>query len=444
MNKLFLIIQREFLTRVKKKSFIILTILMPFIMVALVFVPVMLASINDDEQKAVAIHDATGLYIGHFKDDATYRFYPIVDPDNTAYYSDTTEVEAVIDIRSDLSKNPKSIVMMSRKEIPVGLLSYVETVINEQIRNQKLKATGIAKLDQIIEDVQSEISIPTIKRNAAGDTSTSDTSIAMISGFLFTFLIYMFVMSYGGMVMQSVMEEKTNRIVELMVSSVKPFQLMMGKIVGIACVGFVQLAIWGVMIVLLMFGASAFLGLSMSDTQQMASMTPAMGAGMSGMPDAAMLASSSESQQMLNAVLHLPFVELTVCFVLYFIGGYLLYASLFAAVGASVNEQEDSSQFLMPMMFIMIFGLYAAMGSAENTNGPLAFWTSIIPFTSPIVMMVRIPFGVPLWQELLSLALLYGTALLFIWISGRIYRVGILMYGKKPSLKELAKWVTYK
>ena len=219
---------------------------------------------------------------------------------------------------------------------------------------------------------------------------------------------------------------------------------MMGKIVGIACVGFVQLAIWGVMIVLLMFGASAFLGLSMSDTQQMASMTPAMGAGMSGMPDAAMLASSSESQQMLNAVLHLPFVELTVCFVLYFIGGYLLYASLFAAVGASVNEQEDSSQFLMPMMFIMIFGLYAAMGSAENTNGPLAFWTSIIPFTSPIVMMVRIPFGVPLWQELLSLALLYGTALLFIWISGRIYRVGILMYGKKPSLKELAKWVTYK
>lgn len=147
---------------------------------------------------------------------------------------------------------------------------------------------------------------------------------------------------------------------------------------------------------------------------------------------------------MLNAVLHLPFVELTVCFVLYFIGGYLLYASLFAAVGASVNEQEDSSQFLMPMMFIMIFGLYAAMGSAENTNGPLAFWTSIIPFTSPIVMMVRIPFGVPLWQELLSLALLYGTALLFIWISGRIYRVGILMYGKKPSLKELAKWVTYK
>lgn len=353
-------------------------------------------------------------------------------------------MEAVIDIRSDLSKNPKAIVMMSRKEIPVGLLSYVETVINEQIRNQKLKATGIAKLDQIIEDVQSEISIPTIKRNAAGDTSTSDTSIAMISGFLFTFLIYMFVMSYGGMVMQSVMEEKTNRIVELMVSSVKPFQLMMGKIVGIACVGFVQLAIWGVMIVLLMFGASAFLGLSMSDTQQMASMTPAMGAGMSGMPDAAMLASSSESQQMLNAVLHLPFVELTVCFVLYFIGGYLLYASLFAAVGASVNEQEDSSQFLMPMMFIMIFGLYAAMGSAENTNGPLAFWTSIIPFTSPIVMMVRIPFGVPLWQELLSLALLYGTALLFIWISGRIYRVGILMYGKKPSLKELAKWVTYK
>lgn len=439
MNKLLLIIQREFLTRVKKKSFIILTILMPFIMVALVFVPMLLASIEDNEQKTVAIHDATARYVAQFKDDAAYRFVPISDPDNAAYYSDTSHVEAVIDIRADLSRNPKAVVMMSRKEISAGLLSYVSSVLNEQVRNDKLKATGIEGLDKIIDDVQTKLTIPTIKRNAEGDASSSDTNIAMVSGFLFTFLIYMFVMSYGGMVMQSVMEEKTNRIVELMVSSVKPFQLMMGKIVGIACVGFVQIAIWGVMVVALMFAASAVFGLSMAETQPMA-----MG-GMAAAPDAAALAAStSDSQQMLNAVLHLPFAELTTCFVLYFVGGYLLYASLFAAVGASVNEQEDSSQFLMPMMFIMIFGLYAAMGSAENTNGPLAFWTSLIPFTSPIVMMVRIPFGVPLWQEILSLALLYGTAVGFVWMSGRIYRVGILMYGKKPSLKELAKWITYK
>lgn len=443
MNKLFLIIQREFVTRVKKKSFILLTIFTPFIMVALVFVPMWLASIEDNEQKVVAVHDATARYIGQFHDDASYRFVPISDPNAPSYYSDTTDVEAVVDIRGDLSKDPKAVVMMSRQEIPSGLLSYVTNVLNEQVRKDKLQATGIQGLDRIIEDVQTELTIPTIKRNAEGNASSSDTNIAMMAGFLFTFLIYMFVMSYGGMVMQSVMEEKTNRIVELMVSSVKPFQLMMGKIIGIACVGFVQLAIWGVMIVILMFGAASLFGLSVGDSQQLA-MGANVGIGAAGPDMAATMAASSDSQQMLNAILNLPFAELTVCFVLYFVGGYLLYASFFAAVGASVNEQEDSSQFLMPMMLIMVFGLYAALGSAENTNGPLAMWTSIIPLTSPIVMMVRIPFGVPVWQEFLSLGILYGTALLFVWLSGRIYRVGILMYGKKPTLKELVKWISYK
>lgn len=443
MNKLFLIIQREFVTRVKKKSFILLTIFTPFIMVALVFVPMWLASIEDNEQKVVAVHDATARYIGQFHDDASYRFVPISDPNAPSYYSDTTDVEAVVDIRGDLSKDPKAVVMMSRQEIPSGLLSYVTNVLNEQVRKDKLQATGIQGLDRIIEDVQTELTIPTIKRNAEGNASSSDTNIAMMAGFLFTFLIYMFVMSYGGMVMQSVMEEKTNRIVELMVSSVKPFQLMMGKIIGIACVGFVQLAIWGVMIVILMFGAASLFGLSVGDSQQLA-MGANVGIGAAGPDMAATMAATSDSQQMLNAILNLPFAELTVCFVLYFVGGYLLYASFFAAVGASVNEQEDSSQFLMPMMLIMVFGLYAALGSAENTNGPLAMWTSIIPLTSPIVMMVRIPFGVPMWQEILSLGILYGTALLFVWLSGRIYRVGILMYGKKPTIKELVKWIRYK
>lgn len=443
MNKLFLIIQREFVTRVKKKSFILLTIFTPFIMVALVFVPMWLASIEDNEQKVVAVHDATARYIGQFHDDASYRFVPISDPNAPSYYSDTTDVEAVVDIRGDLSKDPKAVVMMSRQEIPSGLLSYVTNVLNEQVRKDKLQATGIQGLDRIIEDVQTELTIPTIKRNAEGNASSSDTNIAMMAGFLFTFLIYMFVMSYGGMVMQSVMEEKTNRIVELMVSSVKPFQLMMGKIIGIACVGFVQLAIWSVMIVILMFGAASLFGLSVGESQQLA-MGANVGIGAAGPDMAATMAASSDSQQMLNAILNLPFAELTVCFVLYFVGGYLLYASFFAAVGASVNEQEDSSQFLMPMMLIMVFGLYAALGSAENTNGPLAMWTSIIPLTSPIVMMVRIPFGVPVWQEILSLGILYGTALLFVWLSGRIYRVGILMYGKKPTIKELVKWIRYK
>lgn len=443
MNKFILVASREFSTRVKKKSFIILTVLMPFIFAALVFVPIWLSTIKDNDQKEVAVADATGKYVSLFKDDQTYRYIPITDPDNKAYYSDTTQFEAVVDIRADLVQNPKAVTIYSRNEVAAGLLSYVNNVLNEKIRHDKLEATGIAGLDKIIKDVQTEISVPTMKRTADGSTTSSDTNIAIAAGFIFTFLIYMFVMSYGGMVMQSVMEEKTNRIVELMVSSVKPFQLMMGKIVGIALVGFVQLAIWGIMLAVILTVAGTVLGISgadMAQTQQM---------GMVGMSAAAnpavmQAAMPSESQQLFAALINLPYAELGTCFVLYFIGGYMLYASFFAAIGASVNEQEDSSQFMMPVIIIMIFGIYAAMGSAENTNGPLAFWSSMFPLTSPIVMMVRIPFNVPMWQELLSLAILYATALFFVWCSARIYRVGILMYGKKPSIKEMIKWMRYK
>lgn len=412
---------------------------MPFIFAALVFVPIWLSSIKDDDQKVVAVADKTGKYLANFKSDATYRFKPITDPDNNAYYTDTTAYEAVIDIRTDLAKSPKGVAIYARNEVPAGLLSYVSNVLNEQVRHDKLTATGIVGLDKIIDDVQTEITIPTMKRNAEGDTTSSNTDIAIAAGFIFTFLIYMFVMSYGGMVMQSVMEEKTNRIVELMVSSVKPFQLMMGKIVGIAFVGFLQLAIWGIMLAVILTATGMIFGLSTAELSQTSSMS-AM--GMQAVP--AMNAMPSESQQIFSALVNLPYAELGICFVLYFIGGYLLYASFFAAIGASVNEQEDSSQFMMPVVLIMIFGIYAAMGSAENTNGPLAFWASMFPLTSPIVMMVRIPFNVPLWQELLSLAILFATSFFFVWCSARIYRVGILMYGKKPSLKEMLKWMKYK
>ena len=439
MQKTLLIIQREFLNRVKKKSFIILTVLMPFIMAALVFVPIWLSMIEDDEQKAVAISDTTGRYIGQFKTDAAYRFVPVSDPDNPAYYADTTQYEAVIRITADLARQPRGVAIISHKEVSAGLLSYTESVLNEQVRRDKLQRTGIDGLEKIMADLEQEITVPTVKRNAEGDTSSSNTGIAMAAGFLFTFLIYMFVMSYGGMVMQSVMEEKTNRIVELMVSSVKPFQLMMGKIIGISLVGFLQLAIWGVMLAGILFGASVLFGADLGSAGQTGM---ALQGGMGA--EAAAMAVQGEENEILTAILGLPFGEMGLLFVLYFVGGYLLYASFFAAVGASVNEQEDSSQFMMPVVLIMVFGLYAAMGSVQNTNGPLAFWASMFPLTSPIVMMVRVPFSVPLWEELLSLVLLYATALGSVWFSARIYRVGVLMYGKKPTLKEWFKWIRYR
>ncbi len=433
MNKTLIIIQREFTTRVKKKSFILLTVLMPFVFAALVFVPVWLASIKDSDQKVVNIVDKTGQYASLFKPSESYLFVP-VEADNASFYSEDSGVEAVILINDDLAKNPQAVTISAQKTVSSDLLQHVEMVLNDQVRRDKLAAYNVPELDKIISDVQNDFSIKTIIKTEEGDESASSTHIAMAAGFLFTFLIYMFVMSYGGMVMQSVMEEKTNRIVELMVSSVKPFQLMMGKIIGVALVGFVQVFIWGVMLGAIIMACGMLWGAA-----------PA--------PETALMAGNaaqmqpqlpSEGTEVVAALMNLPYAEMGVMFLLYFIGGYLLYASFFAAVGASVNAQEDSSQFIMPMVLIMVFGLYAAMYSVENTNGPLAFWASMFPLTSPIVMMVRIPFGVPWWQEVLSLGILFLTSFFLVWLSGKIYRVGILMYGKKPSVKEMIKWVRYK
>ena len=437
MSKIWIIIQREFMTRVKKKSFILLTILMPFIFAALIMVPLMLATIEGDEQKTVMVVDKTGRYVGSLKSTANYAFVPTAD-NKDEFYTEDSEVEAVVQITADLAKNPKAVTIYSPREVKAELLSYVETCLGEQVRREKLSAYNIPELETIIADIQTDFHVATVKRNAEGDETSSNTYIAMTAGFIFTFLIYMFVMSYGGMVMQSVMEEKTNRIVELMVSSVKPFQLMMGKIIGVALVGFVQLAIWGVMLSIILMVCGSVFGLSAAPA------VPAMAGADAQMAAVAQQAGGGEAAEIMSALMGLPYAELGIMFVLYFVGGYLLYASFFAAVGASINAQEDSSQFIMPVVLIMVFGLYAAMYSAENTNGPLAFWASIFPLTSPIVMMVRIPFGVPWWEEVLSLGLLFATSMAFVWISARIYRVGILMYGKKPSLREMLKWVRWR
>ena len=437
MSKIWIIIQREFMTRVKKKSFILLTILMPFIFAALIMVPLMLATIEGDEQKTVMVVDKTGRYVGSLKSTANYAFVPTAD-NKDEFYTEDSEVEAVVQITADLAKNPKAVIIYSPREVKAELLSYVETCLGEQVRREKLSAYNIPELETIIADIQTDFHVATVKRNAEGDETSSNTYIAMTAGFIFTFLIYMFVMSYGGMVMQSVMEEKTNRIVELMVSSVKPFQLMMGKIIGVALVGFVQLAIWGVMLSIILMVCGSVFGLSAAPA------VPAVAGADAQMAAVAQQAGGGEAAEIMSALMGLPYAELGIMFVLYFVGGYLLYASFFAAVGASINAQEDSSQFIMPVVLIMVFGLYAAMYSVENTNGPLAFWASIFPLTSPIVMMVRIPFGVPWWEEVLSLGLLFATSMAFVWISARIYRVGILMYGKKPSLREMLKWVRWR
>lgn len=432
MSKLSIIIQREFLTRLQKKSFILLTICMPFLFAAIIFVPVWLASIKDESSTQVAVIDETQKYLPLFFDTETYDFHtvPNLQPE---YKTEDSPFEVVVHIQNDLIVDSTALKIYSRREVPIELKSYIESELSNFVRSEKLASHGIDGLEAIIASSETHISADTVKWNEDGSETTSSAEFAQVVGFLFTFLIYMFVMSYGGMVMQGVMEEKTNRIMEIMVSSVKPFELMMGKIIGIALVGFVQIAIWGIMLTILLTAAGFFFGSDVQSEAMMSSTALTMG-GAPAMPTPA-------ENSVLAALQALPIVELVVMFMLYFVGGYLLYASFFAAVGASINSQEDSSQFITPVVLIMVFGMYAAIGSAENTDGPLAFYASLFPLTSPIVMMVRIPFGVPLWQEVLSIVLLYATALFVVWVSGRIYRIGILMYGKKPTVKDLIKWI---
>lgn len=415
MNKTMLIIRREYLTRVKKKSFILLTLLMPFIFAALIFVPLALSLIKDGSDKTVYVVDPGDHYAPLFQNGGGWTFSR-QPKDDAAFYDKDSGVEAVILINGDPATDDQALQIHSRNQVPADLVAIVENTVGNQVRQDKLAAYGIDSLDRIIADVQKPVHAITMQRDSDGSTKITNADIATAAGFLFTFLIYMFVMSYGAMVMQSVMEEKTNRIVELMVSAVSPFQLMLGKIVGIALVGLTQLAVWVLMLTAILTAAGQMFGTG----------------------------GTGEATMMLSALMNLPFFEITLLFILFFIGGYLLYASLFAAIGASINAQEDAQQFMTPMIVIMVFAMYAGLYSAENTNGPLAFWSSMFPLTSPIVMMVRIPHGVPLWQELLSLGLLFGTCLACVWVSGKIYRIGILLYGKKPNLKEMVKWIRYK
>lgn len=432
MNKILIIIQREFLKRVRTKGFIILTITMPFIMAALVFVPLWLSSIENDEQQKVAVIDPTGVYAKALKASKSFAFsaQPVITKEMR---SEDSPYDAVVAISGDLVKNNGKVTIYSHKEIPGNMLDYIQSKLNETVQKQKLEATGIAGLDKIIDDVQRDVNMKTVKWSKEGDEQASSTYVAIIVGGIFTLLIYIFVITYGGMVMQSVIEEKTNRIIELLVSSVKPFQLMMGKIIGVMLVGIAQMALWGVILSIIMTVASV--GFGVSQAQSIAAGQPIPSPTMN---------MSQDTQELLTAIVNLPYAEIGLMFIIMFVGGYLLYSSFFAATGASINEQEDANQFVVPITMITLFGLYAAMYSIENTDGPLAFWASLFPLTSPIVMMIRIPFGVPLWQELLSIALLYASAFLMIWIGGKIYRVGILMYGKKPSIKEIIKWMRYK
>ncbi len=431
-SKIWLVVQREYATRVKKKSFIILTLLMPVLMAALMFLPLLLSMMSDGERKTVAVVDNTGLYASAFKSNDDYLFVP-TEKMTPALRSDSTDVSAVVMISGNLVDDPNAAAIYSRDEVPESLSNLVNDALTEVVQRQKAERYNIPGLSNIVEDMQKTIEVSTVRWTDDGERESMTDALTVI-GMVLTMLIYMFVISYGVMVMGSVSEEKNNRVVELMVSSVKPFQLLLGKIIGVGLVGITQMLIWGVllMVIVAIGGAATGVAVFASDPSVLAAAQ-----------SAPQVADSNAVSQILTVVSQLPLTEIGVLFILYFVGGYLLYASILAACGAAVNDAQDSQQFMFPVMALMMFAFYAGFYSATNPNGPLAMWCSFIPFTSSNVMMMRIPFGVPLWQEILSVVLLYATALAFVCVSARIYRVGILMYGKKPTLKEMWRWLKY-
>jgi ABC-2 type transport system permease protein len=436
MKKIGLIIKREYLRRVNKKSFIFATLLTPFLFAALVFVPLWLSSIKDDNVRQVMVLDKTNKYAPLLKNTDRFKFVDGNDGKSIEEMKGNSDVFAFLEISDDLLVNPKAISIYSEKQIPQDLKSEITRTIKPFLEDEKRASFNIPNLDEIIEKSRVNIDIQTIKWGKDGVAKASSFEIGSIIGMIFTFIIYMFLMSYGMMVMQGVMEEKTNRIVEVMVSSVRPFHLMMGKIIGVGLVGITQLVMWGILTMMIVSVGGLIFGLNMSggELQSIQSGLSAGGGGIAEMPVAA---------DILTKLSSFNFVEIIFYFILFFIGGYIAYASLYAAIGAAIDNPEDSSQFMTPMMMILIFALYAGIYSASNPDGPLAFWCSFIPFTSPIVMMVRIPYEIPFWEIALSLVILFASAIGLVWISAKIYRVGILMYGKKPSFKDLAKWIRY-
>ncbi len=439
MSKISIIIAQEYRNRVAKISFLLLTFLMPVLFVAIILVPVWLSSIDSGEAKEIVVVDQTSLYYDLFesmsRDDMKFV---VLKEQNSDEIEDLRTVKldnyrAFVLITEDLGINPRAINIYCEKQVPRDVSRYVESSLSKYVERKKLESYNIEGLEKMIADAKTDVKATVLKMKEDGSVKNSNTDIAIFVGMFTTMLIYMFIFVSGAMVMSSIVQEKANRIVEVMVCSVKPWEMMWGKIISIALVCLTQIALWGILTSALVFIVSAIADIDLSAMSQTASVaqTPAE------------LSSMSDIEGIIAAVMSIDWLFIAVMFLIYFIGGYLLYASLFAAIGASVDNESDTNQFMMPITIILLFASYAGIYSAQNPDGPLAFWCSIIPFSSPIVMMVRLPFDVPAWQIVLSLSLLVLTIIGITWLSAKIYRVGILMYGKKPSWKELAKWLKY-
>lgn len=432
MRNLKLIIEREFKARVRNRTFIVMTFLSPVILVAMILLIAYLSMLNSSEQRIIGLYDETGAFIEDFQDTEEVQYLDFSKSSLESAKSIVVEREyfGLIYIPEVENENElAAAVQFFGKEPPgLGTIQAIEKTIAERLTKRELVASGVSleKLNEAKAEVEVQI------QNFSGQrTSKMSNYIKMFFGGAAGYLLMMFIIIYGNMVMRSVIEEKTNRIIEIIVSSVKPFQLMMGKVIGTSLAGITQFSIWVVLGALLLWGASMAVGLDVLA---------------SGSPTASAVKELShpEIAQLILDIRNLPMASLILFFLIYFIGGYFLYSAIYASIGAAVDSETDTQQFMFPVILPLMLGIYVGFFAVvENPHGSISTIFSMIPLTSPIVMLMRIPFGVPWWEIAISIALLIITNFGVLWLAAKIYRVGILMYGKKPSYKEIYKWLKY-
>jgi ABC-2 type transport system permease protein len=435
MNKILLIIRREYLSRVRKKSFLIMTLIGPLLMASLFVAPVLISQMND-EYREVLVLDETGLFLEELKEkeDLSFEYLPEMELEQAKRMLLNGGQFGLLYIpcgaHCDLNYIEKSVEFFARETTPLGLKVYLKSQLDKDIERLKLEAEGV-DLEKI-ERSKTSVNITTFSLES-GSEEERHTEIATAVGFIAAFLIYLFIFLYGAQVMRGVIEEKAGRIIEVIISSVKPFQLMMGKILGIAAVGLTQFLLWILLTFAIITVAQTMILGELYDPD---TLTEQMAQG--GVSE-----SDMEALQVFEMIDSINFPLIIGTFIFYFLFGYLLYGALFAAVGAAVDHEADTQQFMLPITVPLILAIIVGQSIIENPDSPIAFWFSIIPFTSPVVMMQRIATGVDTWELLLSMFMMILGFLGTVWVAGRIYRTGILMYGKKVSWAEMWKWVRY-
>ena len=434
MSKLLLITKREFIAKVRNKSFIVMTFLSPLLFVGIAVFVGYLSTMKAD-LKTIVIHDKTGHFANEFKSGEEYKYVDLSQVDlkilKDSIVNESYEGLLIIPKEEDNAKLQKGIQYVSNDSPSVSFIEDLEDIIAKKITAENFQKAGLDTL--AIKNAKATVAINLEK--ASGEEALKGLNeIKIIIGGAFGYLIMMFIVLYGNMVMRSVIEEKTSRIIEVIISSVKPFQLMMGKIIGTSLAGILQFLIWAILGLTAMFIISSIFGVQIGAT--------------AGVQDQVIQSAQNEMAGTISLYIkelwNLPIATILISFIIYFIGGYFLYSSFYASIGAAVDNETDSQQFLLPIIMPLILGVYIGFFTVMNDpNGTVATVFSFIPLTSPIVMMMRIPFGVPTWQIIVSMLILFATFFTVVWFAAKIYRVGILMYGKKPTWKELAKWLRY-